>query len=915
MTPERWQQVKDALAHAAGVEGAEREAFLASIHARDPDLCREVQELLRYSQPADTFLESPAVPGVIGPGSAFGVYDIQSALGKGGMGTVFLARERTLDRPVALKFLSPSLQEQDEARQRFLREARHAAALDHPYICKIFQTGEESGRPFIAMEYIRGTTLQDRLAVERLTTRDALQIVLEVAEAPEAAHAAHIVHRDLKPSNIMLTPDGHVKVLDFGLAKRVGPNDGGETKFETQTGVVQGTIAYMSPEQVRGLDLDARSDIFSLGIVLYEMLTGTHPFKGDVPAETPSLILRHAPPPLRQHADGAPPVLEGIVNRMLAKAREERYQTVKELRADLARVRDALDRSDSLPMSGESTGVTRRPWVMSRRTVVVMALLLATIAGAWGFWRTFRPAADPLSVVVLPFANVGKDPENDYLASGIAQAVTTRLHRAGLRVIPWTTVERFESDSDPLEVARNLRVSSVLTGTLQAGGTGLLVTVSLVDGVTGIIEWTAEFQESFDNASAIFAVQTRIAQGVAAGLGQRLTPEAEATLAQAESTNGAAYDLYLQGADYVSQGGEDAIAVAHDLFSRAVQMDPKLVAAHVGLGTASYERFWNGWGTLDDLTSSEASFKAALAIDPKDMRALRGLILVEFQRGNGEACLRLGRQAAQSGALDVETLMAVAQGYELGGLGPPAARVLHRVLDLDPANEAASYYLSLNLQYGQADSPREADEYLARFGSDPYIAAIAAFMHEHQGDVDGARRLYDDTVRGLLPMEEVANWYQISHLLYAGAFYERHGPAGRASAVWQKGVELTRLALQSDSNNVRMRLLLATFHGLLGEDALFRDEEATALTALALSGLTQPWDMMYLAAAHAHRGDRARAVEILERQLQDLNVASLSVWALIGPERWTSPEIVRWRVALEAKMRASASRYPVPAGL
>ena len=271
-------------------------------------------------------------------GKTISHYKVLEKIGQGGMGEVFLAQDTTLDRKVALKFLPEELQQDSTAKKRFLREAKSAAALDHPFICHIHEVGEVEGKSFIAMEYIQGTTLREKLTEGPLPVRKALETAGEMAEALEAAHKQKIVHRDLKPSNIMLTPEGHVKVMDFGLAKRVTPVAGQEQEITTaltQQGSTLGTVPYMSPEQVRGQEVDTRSDIFSFGVVLYEMLTGAHPFKGDTSADTSHAILGETPPPLTRYTEDIPVLLQHTVRKMLAKEADDRYQLIHEVRTNL----------------------------------------------------------------------------------------------------------------------------------------------------------------------------------------------------------------------------------------------------------------------------------------------------------------------------------------------------------------------------------------------------------------------------------------------------------------------------------------------------------------------------------------------------------------------------------------------------
>ena len=273
-------------------------------------------------------------------GSTISHYKVIEKLGEGGMGEVFLAQDTTLDRKVALKFLPEELQQDPTARKRFLREAKSAAALDHPFICKIYEIGKAQDRTFIAMEYIQGMTLEERMAEGPLPVDAVLETAWEIADALEGAHRRGIVHRDLKPSNVMLIPEGHVKVMDFGLAKRMTPEGKDEdvSTVLTQEGAAVGTVPYMSPEQVRGQSLDTRSDIFSLGVMLYEMVTGVHPFKKDSIMDTAQTILKVTPPPIARYADDVPDLLQHTIRKMLAKDLDGRYQTAKDLMIDLRRL-------------------------------------------------------------------------------------------------------------------------------------------------------------------------------------------------------------------------------------------------------------------------------------------------------------------------------------------------------------------------------------------------------------------------------------------------------------------------------------------------------------------------------------------------------------------------------------------------
>ena len=320
-------------------------------------------------------------------GTTISHYKILEKIGQGGMGEVFLAQDTTLDRKVALKFLPEEMQGDPTAKKRFLREAKSAAALDHPFICKIYEVGVAKEKSFIAMEYVQGMTLQEKLAKDPLPVREAVETAAEIAEALEEAHEQSIVHRDLKPSNIMLTPQGYVKVTDFGLAKRLTPPDGQEeeiTTVLTREGATLGTIPYMSPEQLRGQSVDARSDIFSFGVVLFEMLTGVHPFKNSGPIETAKAVLTDTSPPLSRYTEDIPGLLQHTVKKMLAKEPDQRYQLIHDVRTDLG---ELISTSGESAVSAEVLTATlvKPSYFWPALTGGVMLLFVVALALFWPF--------------------------------------------------------------------------------------------------------------------------------------------------------------------------------------------------------------------------------------------------------------------------------------------------------------------------------------------------------------------------------------------------------------------------------------------------------------------------------------------------------------------------------------------------
>ena len=777
----------------------------------------------------------------------FSHYEIREKIGQGGMGEVHLAHDTSLDRRAALKFLPESLQNNETAKKRFLREAKSAAALDHPYICKIYEIGEAEGRSFIAMEYVRGQTLEQKLAKGPLPLDQTIRIASEIAEALETAHQEGIVHRDLKPSNIMLTEGGHAKVMDFGLAKRLASKGGVGSQFETATqltdkGATLGTLAYMSPEQLRSESIDTRSDIFSFGLVLYEMLAGIHPFSKETSMDTAAGILNQEPAPLSRYVKDVPDRLEYAVTKMLAKDPAERYQLVHDVRTDLGRVRARGVEVETPPRIG-------------KRTLAAAALAALIAVVAW-LIASMVPR-EPLSVAVLPLRNLSQDPmESDYLAEGISQAVITKLTQAGLRVTPWETARRYGHASEPAEdIARELNVDTVLVGTFQLSGDRILTTLSLVEGKSGLQSWADEFEQPYQD---IFRMQREIAMGAATSLKKKLTGEEEELLATPESRSVDAYDFYMQGAHIIQEGGEEATNIAFEYFTRAVELDPNLAEAHVGLGAAYVERYFYGWGGLSSLDNAEASYQTALQLNPASMRARRGLIQVHSFRGQKEACLIQGQLAARSNRADNwEALLVRADAYAYGGLPDRAPPLYRRVIEMDPLNQGAHWQVTMAFHMAGAfeETIEAGNAYLRRFGDDALVHAHLGSSHQLVGNDERAREHHEKALE-----------FTPAHFLtlyYGGLFFEEAGERERAEQVWQRGVKLVEAELEAHPDHALLRFVLASFYSLRGER-----ESALAEEKQALTGNVNGIGLVMLAAVRAKLGETDRAAELLRRALR-----------------------------------------------
>src|SRR6476659_109186 len=455
MKPERWEQINDLFQSAVERAPEDRAAFLEEACRADEALYREVKSLIACYEPAQGFIESSAFevapelltdarPGAM-VGESIGHYRVESLIGVGGLGEVYLARDERLGREVALKFLPEQLTADKMQLSRFKSEARVASALNHPNILTVHEIGVEGNRHFIATEFIKGVTLRASLAHGRMNVHDALDIAVQVASALSAAHDAGVVHRDIKPENIMMRPDGYAKVLDFGIAKlneRKVTGDGKETETttlgQTGPGLVLGTARYMSPEQARGQKVDARTDIWSLGVVLYEMIEGKPPFSGGTPSDCIASILTAEPPPLSGVSPDVPLELESILQKALRKNSDERYQTIKEMLAELRVLKGKLQPEDSLSQTKPRAEFLPSKMKRRKRSVLVTlaATLLAGVAIAYFFFVARAPLPNEKSIAVLPFENLSEEKSNAYFADGIQDEILTRLSKiADLKVI------------------------------------------------------------------------------------------------------------------------------------------------------------------------------------------------------------------------------------------------------------------------------------------------------------------------------------------------------------------------------------------------------------------------------------------------------------------------------------------------
>jgi serine/threonine-protein kinase len=722
------------------------------------------------------------------PGTRLGPYEILSPLGAGGMGEVYLARDSRLQRNVAIKIPPEETARDPAALARFEREARAVAALSHPHILEIYDIGREGEIVFAVTELLEGQTLRQRLHA-RLPWREAAEIAIAIADGLAAAHSRGIVHRDLKPENVFLTSDGRVKILDFGLARqeRGQPSPSAPTlATSTETGTVLGTVGYMAPEQVRGGRADSRSDIFSLGCVIYEMVTGRRAFSGDSAAETLVGILREEPRDPADLAPDAPESLALVVRRCLFKDPERRFQSARDLSFSL---RDVL-----------SSGATeRKPRPRWNRVILPSAAAVVVVLGALlllSRGSLTSPAAAPSrSLAVLPFANARGDPQEQYFSDGMSESLINNLSQLPrLRVLARTTSFRYRG-ADPRTAGRELNVEAIVTGTVSGRGNRMVVQADLIDVSDGSQLWGRRFDEE---VSDVFRVQEGIAQQISASLLEELSPEEERRLVKLHTPDAEAYDLYLKGRYWWAKRSDAGFEKSIHFFEQAVLRDPNYPPAWVGLADAFRLLAFYGVAPPQQLLPrARSSAERALGLDPALAEARYSLADslyqvdwdweragAEFRRaitlnpnyatgrqwysnylsllGDAEGALREIRAARALDPLNLVINMDVGLVHYWARDYRRAIEELRQALELDPNFGLGRLYLGLALLHGgnpseSIDEFRRAVELLP--GSPDPIALL--------GYAAGVARRRDDALQSLRDLEGMSKRRFVSALPFA----------------------------------------------------------------------------------------------------------------------------------------------------
>jgi serine/threonine-protein kinase len=698
-------------------------------------------------------------------GSTLGNYKILEKLGEGGQGTVYKAIDSKLGRTLVIKVLPAELTSKEANLKRFEREARLASALDHPNICTIFDLNEINGIHFIAMQYIEGRNVRQLVNGRPLSLESALSIALQTLDALAAAHARGIIHRDIKAGNVMVTPTGQVKVLDFGLAKLLDDEAARTSGIHhteiTEVGIPYGTATYAAPEQARGDRVDSRADIFSTGVLLYEMLTGTWPFQGKTAVEVRHAVLNDEPAPLSKIRPGRVPArLQGVLNRALAKDPRDRYQKIYYFANDLREIIRELG-TDSLPGIDEGAApVTPRHLKQEGPVTRALRWLTGTKTGEGGSsgsrsgGRSGDVQSNPLtsygdrdrkSVAILPFKNVGNEREIDFYQFSLADAVITELARVrSLVVRPSSVIVKYQNKTiDPAEAGRELSVDAILTATFLRAGDRLRVTAQLLDVRTSEILWSERIDA---DASDIIHVQDTIVHRIVDGLRLELSPDEKVELARKTTADAAASEEYLRGRDCLATFIYHTIQREHldsaiEHFRRAVEIDPNFALAYSALGSCYVNRVLKGLGQAGDHDKAKNAFRKALALDPRLLEARMHMVfiyLTEGQKQKARLAVDLLRNEYPNdpGVHFVRGVVARLDGdYE------KALRSFDRMVRLSPNESVVASYNRARIFVYQRDyeqASHELEQGAALEPEHPMIKVFTARVLFYKGQIDEA---------------------------------------------------------------------------------------------------------------------------------------------------------------------------------
>ena len=892
-------------------------------------------------------------------GTRLGPYEVLAPLGAGGMGEVYRARDRKLDRDVAIKVLPQSVAADPDTLSRFEREAKAVAALSHPNILSIFDFGAEGAISYAVMELLEGETLRGKLDAGPITQKQAVDYALQVARGLSAAHEKGIVHRDLKPENLFVSRDGHVKILDFGLAKRVeAVAPGKETSAptgsgHTEPGTVMGTAGYMSPEQVKGLSVDHRSDIFSFGTILYEMLSGKRAFKRDTSAETMAAILRDEPAELSKSGRNVSPALDRIVQHCLEKDRNRRFQSARDIAFALSEA--------SSPVVTREARVAAPPSRKRALLIAGVAVALLALAGVLLLRRAPTTAGEPPAVkrvAVLPFENLGS-PEDDYFADGIADAVRGKLTSLpGVQVIARGSSTPYKKTTKPpQQIAQELDVSYLLTATVRwqrSGGTSRVQLSPELVEVRRSGGPISKWQQPFDAAlTDVFEVQSDIASRVAQALGVALGAREEKRLLAKPTQNLAAYDAFLKGeeaANGLAANDPPTVRKALGFYEQAVALDPGFVEAWSQLSQANSILYFFSGPTLELAERSRQAAEKVVALAPARPEGYRAL--GTYQRlvvGDNARALEEYAKAERAAPANADLLTGIALAEMALGRWEVAVKHLRQSERLDPRAVGSPQNLAwvlLNLRR-YTEAHEACDRGLALAPADLAMIAYKVLTFLGEGNLVAARALLESALRKVEPTAVVAYMATYNDLVWVldeeerqvllrlppGAFSDNRGIWGLclAQAAALKGDTASERAYYAEEGRkaftAQLRALpddvpsggsIAQLHAELGltlaylgrkEEAIHEGERAVALLPVAKDAFVGPYLQHQLARIYVLSGEPEKALDQLDPLLKIPYLLSPG-WLRIDPNFDPLRKNPRFQKLVGSRSDSAASSRP-----